>query len=117
PTPAPVPTPTPAPVPTPAPTPAPVPTPTPTPVGTAVTIQGTVATGGLVSGTCPNLTFVMLEKGTNLAWTVFSNSTTQFVNGACTGVTGALQVQVTGILTSSGTVVATIVQSQDHTGG
>jgi hypothetical protein len=71
----------------------------------------------MVSGVCPNLKFVMLEKGTNLAWTVNATATTQFINGACATISGALQVQVTGIMTLPGTVVATVVQSQDHTGG
>jgi len=97
--------------------PAPTPTPAPPPVGPSVTVQGTVATGGMVSGACPNLKFVMLEKGTNLAWTVDTTASTQFINGACVNISGALQVQVKGILTSPGKAVATSVQSQDHTGG
>ena len=123
PVPAPTPGPTPTPTPTPGPTPTPVPVPVPVPVpnGSAVIVQGTVATGGMVSGTCPALTFVMLEKGTNLAWTITTNASTQFVNfvnaPGCLGVTGALQVTVTGIQTSAGHAAATIVQSQDHIGG
>lgn len=100
-----------------APPPDPTPAPTPPAIGSSVIVQGTVATGGMVSGACPNLKFVMLEKGTNLAWTVDSTATTQFINGTCANISGALQVQVKGILTSPGKVVATSVQSQDHTGG
>jgi hypothetical protein len=82
-----------------------------------VSIQGTVATGGLVSGTCPNLRFVVVQQGTGKAFTVVAGASTTFVNGACAGIAGALQVQVTGILVSQGNISATIVQSQDHAGG
>jgi hypothetical protein len=76
-----------------------------------------VATGGFVFGSCPNLKFYIVEQGTGAAIVIFTNAGTQFINGACAGISGALQVQVTGIRQADGSIVASAVQSQDHIGG
>lgn len=79
-------------------------------------ISGTVATGGLVTGSCPNLRFVVVVQS-GAAYVVFTDAATQFVNGACSGISGALQVQVSGTQQADGSILAAAVQSQDHTGG
>lgn len=71
----------------------------------------------MVTGVCPDMRFVMLQKGTNAAITVIANSDTQYLNVTCGTVSGALQVSVTGVLLSTGTYVATVIQGQDHVGG
>lgn len=80
-------------------------------------MQGTVATGGFVFGACPDLRFVIVEKATNFAVTILTTASTQFVNGPCSGISGALQVQVKGQRQADGSIAATVVQSQDHMGG
>jgi hypothetical protein len=82
-----------------------------------VILSGTVATGGLLTGTCPSLRFVLVEQGTGKAFTILTSASTQFVNGTCANVAATLQVQVKGVQQADGTVAATFLQSQDHTGG
>lgn len=82
-----------------------------------MTVQGTVATGGLVFGSCPTLRFFIVEQGTGAALVILTSASTQFLNGSCANIAGALQVQVQGIRQSDGSIAASVVQSQDHVGG
>lgn len=75
-----------------------------------------MATGGLVTGSCPSLRFVVVVQS-GAAYVVFTDAATQFVNGGCAGISGALQVQVAGTQQADGSILAATVQSQDHTGG
>ena len=70
-----------------------------------------------MTGTCPDLRFPIVERGTGAAFFIVTSASTQFVNGACAKIAGALQVQVTGVRQADGTILASIVQSQDFTGG
>jgi hypothetical protein len=67
-------------------------------------VEGTVS--GL-SGTCPNLTFVV--NGT----TVVTNSVSKFDDGPCTGVQNGLRVEVEGLRQSNGSLLAHKVELDD----
>lgn len=98
PTPAPTPAPAPAPVPTPAPAPAPAPTPAPPPSPVRqVDLSGKA---GAVSGTCPAITFQLRDR------TVYTTSTTQFREIACTQIVKGSELEIEGFEMSDGRIRA-----------
>ena len=110
--PAPAPAPTPAPTPAPSPTPTPqppAPTPTPTPQPTpappppapkTVHIEGKAL---LVSGRCPNLTFLVLTQR------ITTDGATSFSKGKCSDLKTGKDVEIDGV-ESNGVVLATKIR-------
>ena len=112
PAPTPAPTPTPTPTPTPAPTPAPTPTPSPTPEPSPAPTPPPPAPkpiklsgkAGVVSGTCPSITFELKDH------TVYTTPATSFDRTSCDRIDQGTDVEVTGVVMPDNRVQANEVK-------